>query len=255
MKKKFSITAAFFVAVLLGGTVLAQDIGKPDPEALKGVYPGKTYSPWAQRNFPHKVYWGETHLHTGLSLDAGLFGCILDHEDAYRFARGEEVTSSTGLKVKLSRPLDWIVVADHSDLMGLATGIQQGTPNILELEKGRYWHNGFKKGGQEAGEAAFDLIQNFAQGTLPEQLLQDYSPGSSVYDDVWKYITETADRYNEPGKFTALIGYEWTSVPKGYNLHRNVIFRDDKYRAQQVVPMVTQPPVGSTDPLDLYRWL
>lgn len=251
--QRFSL---LILIVTIGRVVsYTQDIGSPNPDNLKGLYPGKTYSPWAQRNFPSNVYWGETHLHTGLSLDAGLFGCILDHEDAYRFARGEEVTSSTGLKVKLSRPLDWIVVADHSDLMGLATGIQEGSPNILELEQGRYWHEGFKKGGKEAGEAAFDLIQNFAQGTLPEKLLSDYSPGSSVYDDVWKYITETAEEYNDPGIFTALIGYEWTSVPKGYNLHRNVILRDDKFRAQQVTPLTTQPPVGSTDPLDLYKWL
>jgi len=249
------ITLTLLIACILTGVTVAQDIGHPQPDAIKDLYPGETYSPYAQRNFPSNVYWGETHLHTGLSLDAGLFGCVLDHEDAYRLARGEEITSSTGLKVKLGRPLDYIVIADHSDLMGLATGIQEGTPNILALEKGRYWHEGFKKGGEEAGIAAFDLIQGFAQGTLPEQLLKDYSPGSSVYDDVWRYITETAEQYNDPGKFTALIGYEWTSVPKGYNLHRNVIFRDDKYRAQQVVPMVTLPPVGSTDPLDLYQWM
>ena len=237
------------------GPASAQDIGKPDPEALKGLYPGKTYSPWAQRNFPSNVYWGETHLHTGLSLDAGIFGCILDHDDAYRFARGEEVTSSTGLKVKLSRPLDWIVVTDHSDNLGLATDIQKGTPNILAEEKGRYWHEGFAKGGEEAGVAAFDLIKSFSQGTIPTKILEDYSPGSSVYNGVWEYITETADKYNDPGKFTTLIGYEWTSVPKGFNLHRNVILRDDKFRAQQVAPLTTQPPAGTTDPLDLYKWL
>lgn len=237
------------------GSSLAQDIGYPSSSAVNTLYQGETYSPYAKRNFPSNVFWGETHLHTGLSLDAGLFGCILDHEDAYRFARGEEVTSSKGLQVKLSRPLDFIVVADHSDMMGIATDIKKGTPNILADEKGREWHEGFKKGGEAAAHAAFDLIQNFAQMTLPEQMLIDYSPGSPVYDDVWEYITETADSYNEPGIFTALIGYEWTSVPKGFNLHRNVIFRDDKFRAQQVVPMVTQPPVGSQDPLDLYKWM
>ena len=82
------------------------DAGSPDPKVLGGLYPGRTYSPYAQRSFPSKVYWGETHLHTGVSLDAGLFGNILGHEDAYRFARGEEVKSSTGLPAKLSRPLD-----------------------------------------------------------------------------------------------------------------------------------------------------
>ena len=252
MKSRILITT---ICILTYFNLAAQDMGTPDEETVKTLYPGKTYSPYAQRNFASNVYWGETHLHTGLSLDAGLFGCILDHDDAYQFARGDEVTSSTGLKAKLSRPLDWIVVADHSDMMGFATDIKAGPPNILADDKARGWHEGFKKGGETAGKAAFDLIQNFAQGTIPEQLLVDYSPGSSVYNDVWHYITETADKYYEPGKFTTLIGYEWTSVPKGFNLHRNVIFRDYKYRAQQVVPMVTQPPVGSQDPLDLYKWM
>jgi hypothetical protein len=252
MKSRTLITTFFILTYF---SLAAQDIGTPDEETIKNLYPGKTYSPYAQRDFPSNVYWGETHLHTGLSLDAGIFGCILDHDDAYRFARGEEVTSSTGLKVKLGRPLDWIVVTDHSDNLGLATDIQKGTPNILAEEKGRYWHEGFSKGGDEAGVAAFDLIKSFSQGTIPKQILEDYSPGSNVYNGVWEYITETADKYNDPGKFTALIGYEWTSVPKGFNLHRNVILRDDKSRAQQVAPLTTQPPLGTTDPLDLYQWL
>ena len=86
------------------------DIGTPDPNLLTRIYPGKAYSPYAERSFPNHVYWGETHLHTGLSLDAGLFGNILGHEDAYRFARGEQITSSGGLQVKLGRPLDWLVI-------------------------------------------------------------------------------------------------------------------------------------------------
>ena len=252
MKRRFLFA---FICNLTLLNLGAQDIGTPDQETINRLYPGKTYSPWAQRNFPSNVYWGETHLHTGLSLDAGLFGCILTHDEAYRFARGEEVTSSTGLKVKLGRPLDWIVITDHSDNLGLATDIQKGKPNILAEEKGRYWHEGFSKGGEEAGVAAFDLIKSFSQGTIPKQLLEDYSPGSPIYNSVWEYITETADKYNDPGKFTALIGFEWTSVPKGFNLHRNVILRDDKYRAQQVVPLTTQPPLGTTDPMDLYKWL
>ncbi|MHC4619150.1 MAG: DUF3604 domain-containing protein [Planctomycetota bacterium] len=242
-------------ALTLPGLVFASDIGSPDPNAIGGLYPGKTYSPYAQRYFPSRVYWGETHLHTGVSLDAGLFGCVLSHEDAYRFARGEEVKSSAGLPVKLSRPLDWLVIADHSDMMGIAFDIQKGKPNILADPKGKEWHEGFKKGGKAAGEAAFDLITHFAQMKLPEKLLNEYSPGSPIYNRIWEDITRTADRFNEPGRFTALIGYEWTSVPKGFNLHRNVILRDDGSRARQVIPLTTQPPVGSQDPLDLYQWL
>ena len=231
------------------------DVGSPDPEVLGELYPGKTFSPYAKRTFPSKVYWGETHLHTGLSLDAGLFGNILGHEDAYRFARGEEITSSTGLPVKLARPLDWIVITDHSDMMGIAFDIQSGTPNVLADPKGKEWHEGFKQGGQAAGEAAFDLITHFAQMKIPEQLLNDYSPGSKRYNSIWDDIVDTADRFNEPGRFTALMGFEWTSVPKGFNLHRNVILRDDGRRARQVIPLTTQPPLGTQDPLDLYKWL
>ncbi|MEP5568458.1 MAG: DUF3604 domain-containing protein [Halioglobus sp.] len=253
MKKKITLA----VSSLLLGTALAQasDMGSPDLAVVSELYPGKTYSPYAQRSFPNNVFWGETHLHTGLSLDAGLFGNILGHEDAYRFARGEEITSSTGLPVKLARPLDWLVITDHSDMMGIASDIQRGAPNILANAKGKEWAEGFQKGGKAAGEAAFDLITHFAQMKVPKELVEQYSPGSSVYNNLWEQITKNADDYNEPGRFSTLIGFEWTSVPKGFNLHRNVILRDDGSRARQVLPLTTQPPLGTTDPLDLYQWL
>ena len=247
---------AALVCLIFPGFVSAQhDGGTPVPENFESLYPGKAYSPWAQRAFPSQVYWGETHLHTGLSLDAGLFGNTTGHDEAYRLARGEEIVSSTGLPVKLSRPLDFLVITDHSDMMGIATDIQNGAPNIMAIPQARVWAEGFAKGGNAAGEAAFDLITNFSQMTLSEELLEQYSPGSAVYDRVWEQIIDAAEKYNEPGRFTAFIGFEWTSVPKGFNLHRNVILRDGGQEARQVVPMVTQAPVGSTDPLDLYKWL
>ncbi len=86
-------------------------------------------------------------------------------------------------------------------------------------------------------------------------MVTDYSPGSAQYASIWEDIARSADQFNDPGQFTAFIGYEWTSVPKGFNLHRNVVLRDDASRATQVVPLTTQPPVGTTDPLDLYQWL
>ncbi|NIP98726.1 MAG: DUF3604 domain-containing protein, partial [Akkermansiaceae bacterium] len=199
---------------------VGQDGGLPDNEVLKGLYPGETFSPYANRNFPSHVYWGDTHLHTGLSLDAGVFGNTLRPDDAYKLARGEQITSSTGLPVRLGRPLDWLVVTDHTDLMGIAPDIQKGTPNIMKIPDGKAWHEGFTKGGDAAGKAAFDLITKFSQGTLPEQIKEDYSPGSEVFMGVWEEIIDTAEKYNDPGKFTAFIGFEWTSVPKGFNLHR-----------------------------------
>ena len=253
IKLSLSLLAAAALAITLPAA--AQDAGTASAEDLASLYPGETYSPYANRSFPSNIYWGETHVHTGLSLDAGLFGNVLGHADAYRFARGEQITASTGLPVKLGRPLDWLVITDHSDMMGIATDIQAGTPNILADPKGKEWHEGFKKGGAAAGEAAFDLITHFAQMKVPEQLVKDYSPGSKVYDDLWDDITRTADEFNDPGRFTALIGFEWTSVPKGFNLHRNVVLRDDGARGRQVVPLTTQPPMGTTDPLDLYAWL
>lgn len=243
------------VLVLLSASAFGSDAGLPTPEQASNLYPGKAYSPYAKRSFPTNVYWGETHLHTGLSLDAGLFGNILNHEDAYRFAMGEEITSSTGQPVKLSRPLDWLVIADHSDMMGIATDIQDGTPNIVAIPEGKRWHEAFLEGGKAAGEAAFELIQAFSQFTVPEKMVTDYSPGSKKYQSIWENIADEAERFNDPGTFTALIGYEWTSVPQGFNLHRNVILRDGASRAKQVTPLTTQPPVGTTDPLDLYQWL
>ncbi len=248
--------AAFLVCLLIPAFASAQhDAGIPQMENISELYPGRAYSPYAERSFPSHVYWGETHLHTGLSLDAGLFGNTLRHEEAYRFARGEEVVSSTGLPVKLSRPLDWLVVTDHSDMMGLATDIQRGTPNVLAIPQGKRWHEAFRKGGQAAGQAAFELIQAFSQFNVPEKMVTDYSPGSAKYQSIWENIADEAERFNEPGRFTAFIGYEWTSVPQGNNLHRNVILRDGANRAKQVTPLTTQPPVGTTDPLDLYEWL
>jgi len=215
----------------------------------------KAYSPYANSTQANNVYWGDSHLHTGLSLDAGLFGATLGPNDAYLFARGEQITASSGIPIKLARPLDWMIVADHSDLMGIASDIKKGAPNILADKKGKEWYDGFQKGGKAAGEAAFDLISNFAQMTLPEQLVEDYSPGSEVFGGIWADIVGAAERHNEPGLFTAFIGYEWTSVPKGFNLHRNVIFRDDADKALKVLPLTTQPPKGTTDPLALYQWL
>jgi hypothetical protein len=249
------LAAIVIMALALPSVVQAQILTKPDRDSAKKLYPGKAYSPYAQRPFPNQVFWGETHLHTSLSLDAGLFGNILGPEQAYRLARGEEIISSTGLPVRLSRPLDWLVVTDHSDMMGIATDIQNGAPNILAIPKGKEWHEGFKKGGEAAGEAAFDLIQHFAQMKVPEKLLEEYSPGSPIYTRVWDSVIDAAEKFNEPGRFTTFIGYEWTSVPKGNNLHRNVILRDNGDRVRQVMPLTTQPPVGTQDPLDLYKWL
>jgi hypothetical protein len=226
-----------------------------DRDALEKRFGQRPYSPWAESGFPRQVYWGDTHLHTGLSVDAGLFGARLGLEDAYRFARGEQVVSSTGQPVKLSRPLDWLVIADHSDGMGIINDLAAASPNVTRFEQGTRWSKGLRAGGQAAVETALDLITTFSQGKVEPELLAAYSPGSKIYASVWEKVVEASDAYNDPGTFTALTGFEWTSLVRGNNLHRNVIFRDNGDKAGQVVPYTTQEPIGSTDPLELYKWM
>src|SRR5262245_42859761 len=95
-----------------------QDAGQrkePDNATLEQGFKEPGYSPYAGRNFPTQVYWGNQHVHTVISMDAGAIGCKLDDEACYRFSRGEEVTTSTGQRIKLSRPMDWVVVSDHAE--------------------------------------------------------------------------------------------------------------------------------------------
>jgi hypothetical protein len=228
---------------------------KPSEESLSGVYPGKAYSPYAERNFPDRVYWGDTHLHTGLSMDAGLFGARLGLDEAYRFARGEQVTASSGQPVRLSRPLDWLVIADHSDGMGFFNDLAAGDPDILKFDQAKPWYEGLQAGGDASTTAALSLIGTFSQGEIDPAMMSEYSPGGKTYASIWERVVDAAERFNDPGRFTALIGFEWTSLVAGNNLHRNVIFREGAAKAGQVVPYTTQAPVGSTDPLELYEYL
>jgi len=248
--------ACLFASMLLAGTAATAHAQiTPSKESLSGLYPGKAYSPYAERSFPDQVYWGDTHLHTALSMDAGLFGARIGLEDAYRFARGEEVMASSGQPVKLGRPLDWMVIADHSDGMGYFNDLLNGSPNIIKYDQGKRWYDGLQAGGDASVAAALDLISTFSQGKIDKQMMVEYSPGGKTYESIWQKVVEAAERYNEPGRFTAFIGFEWTSLVAGNNLHRNVIFREGGEKAGQVVPYTTQAPVGSTDPLDLYAYL
>ena len=242
-------------AVLLLVPVLAaaQD-PMPSEEGLEGAFEAQDhYSPYAGRNFPTQVYWGDTHLHTGMSMDAGAFGARLMPDDAYRFAKGEEVTSSTGQRVKLSRPLDWLVVADHSDNMGFFPRLYSGEPSMLADPTGRRWYDGIQAGGQEAVGIAVEIIQSFTGNSFPEALVS--LPGTPAYRDAWDLTIKAAEDNNDPGEFTAFIGYEWTSTESGINLHRVVVYRDDSDKASVMEPYTTLSPLGSPDPRDLWKWM
>jgi hypothetical protein len=209
-----------------------------------------SYSPYVDRNFPTRPYFGDTHLHTAVSFDAGAFGARLNPPDAYRLARGEEIRASGGERVRLSRPLDFLVVADHSDNMGFFPKLLSGDPAVLADPTGRRWYDMIQSG--KGADAAVEMIVAFSQGEFPEALL--VTAGTPLYRDTWRETIAAAEAANDPGRFTAFIGYEWTSNTGGNNLHRNVIFRDGEARASQVEPFTVFPP-GSDNPRDLWQWM
>ncbi len=253
MPKQTSVilSAALLLLVPVSNSA-AQDAGTPDTEALEAAHSKRPYSPYAGGAIPNQVYWGDTHLHTSYSMDAGAFGARMGPEDAYRFARGEEVDSATAGRARLARPLDFLVVADHSDNMGWFPDLFSGSPRLLADPTGREWYNKVREG--KGMEVALAVIDSFSRGEFPEAMM--YYPHTKPYKEAWGRTIDAAEKYNDPGQFTAFIGYEWTSqVPPGQNLHRVVIYRDNGDKASQTVPATTYPPYGSTDPEYLWKLL
>jgi hypothetical protein len=204
---------------------------------------GREYSPYVDQYFPQNVYFGDTHLHTSWSADAGMAGATLGPEFAYRVSRGEEVTSQTGLRFKLVRPLDFVVVADHAENIGVADYLERGDPLLLETDVGRRWHGYFEAG--KGLDAAYEWSAANAKG-------EDPIDSPEMTSRVWETVIDNAESFYQPGVFTTFIGYEWTSGPGSNNLHRNVIFRDDRDRTRQVVPFSA---FDSDDPEDLWDYL
>jgi hypothetical protein len=228
-------------------TEVGTDIGTFYRDEAAPLYKPPGYSPYAGQNYPTRVLWGDTHLHTANSFDAAAFGNTLGPEPAYRFARGEEVVSSTGQAVRLSRPLDFLVIADHAEGLGGIAEIKKGNPLVMTDPMIRRWHDMLAAGGQSALDATIEMIRSMGTNTVPPVVVSE-----RLARPVWQSYTETADRYNEPGKFTTLIGYEWTSNNGGNNLHRVVIFRDGKEKADTIIPFSA---FDSPDPAMLWKFL
>ena len=249
------LTTSFIAILMISQPAAASDGWTPTTDILSNAYTGKVYSPYAMRGIPERPLWGDSHLHTALSMDAGLFGNRLSPREAYRFARGEEVVSSSGQAVRLSRPLDWLVVADHSDGIGLFGDIAAGKPELMAYEQSARWIEAFKEGGDAAVKASLDLITTFSNNKMDPEMFALYSPGSKPFKNLWEKVIDDAETFNDPGRFTAFIGFEWTSLIEGNNMHRVVIMRDGATRARQVVPFTMTAPQGSPDPRDLWKYL
>ena len=198
----------------------------------------------AQCNSGNRAYFGDTHLLTAMSPDAGLAGTKLGLEEAYRFARGETVTSNSGQKAALKRPLDFLVVADHAENLGLAQGLEKSDPELLKASLGKQLNDLWNAG---KGVEAFNLLVQKMTGGRDALISND-----AYMRSVWEYNNEVAELYNAPGTFSTLIGYEWTSQPGGGNLHRVVIFRDDKALTNKILSFSA---FDSEDAEDLWTFM
>jgi hypothetical protein len=212
---------------------------------------GRPYSPNVRPAHPIDVYWGETHLHSANSTDAIGAGNRLGPEDAMRFARGEEVISSSGQPLRLRRPLDFVALTDHAEGLGVGVELLRGNPTLMADAAAKRWHDMMVAGGEQAQQVGVEIPEALASGTLPD-VIQDPKVLVPLAKTVWVENNAIAERFYEPGRFTTLIAYEWTSVPNGNNLHRNVIFRDGNEKADQVLPFSS---MQSEDPEKLWEAL
>jgi hypothetical protein len=205
------------------------------------------YSPFVGRDFPDQVLFGDTHFHTELSFDAGMIGTRLDVDDAYRFARGEQVISNTGQPVQLVRPLDFLVITDHAEFIGIAPQLRNSAPELLADPFGRRLYDLFTSGQEGRMQAFLEIIQ--ASVTPP---FENPMSSNDAAQSIWREFVHEADQYNDPGTFTAMTGWEWTSTPNGDNLHRVVILADGADKTSQTLPYSM---FDSIDAEDLWDYL
>ncbi len=192
-----------------------------------------------------QLFWGDLHLHTSNSLDANLFNNFsLGPDVAYRFAKGESIRMPNGRRAKLDRPLDFLMVSDHAEYLGVFSMIRRQDPRVA--------------GSETATKVSRFIAENPVFG--PEQIgkLTALLNGDPLGSDpklrraVWDEVVDVAEQMNEPGRFTAFVGYEWGSMPDGNNLHRNIIFRDGPDRTKKILPFSA---IDSGEPEALWKFL
>ncbi|MCP4905812.1 MAG: DUF3604 domain-containing protein [bacterium] len=188
------------------------------------------YSPTFGDDFPTEVFWGDTHVHSSFSMDANTMGNTrLSPADAYRFARGESVRAHNGMTVRLDVPLDFLVVSDHAEYMGLLPSLRAGDARLLEDPAAKRLSDGIRGDGREQ----FAVISELIDSLMKSEPLVD---NTEFTRNIWNRITGLADDHNDPGRFSAMIGYEWSAMPGGDNLHRVVVYRDDASKAGLLIP-------------------
>ena len=234
------------VLLLAGAQASAAEpyAGYGDEPSQAGHLAAMEYSPYLDIGYPQRVFWGDTHVHTSFSTDAGMVGNRLGPDEAYRFARGETVVSSSGVRARLQRPLDFLVVADHAENLGLAPMIAEKNPDLLKTDFGRQISQLVYAGDYGDAYALW--------GSGMSERKDPLKGNDALTRSMWERLTAAAEEFNEPGKFTALIGFEWTSSPGGNNLHRNVVFRDGKAKADRIIPLSNY---DTSNPEELWKWM
>ena len=228
----------------VGGDAQAEQ-AVPDRDAGPAAEGPTPYSPPLRRPSEKSLYFGDLHLHSSLSPDAFLNGTrSVTPEQAYRFAMGQEIEADNGIPARLRRPLDFIAITDHAEYLGVFPRLLEENETLTAWPLGRDWLNSLKANDRKRVILAF---AEAIQSTAPE-----LRTPASVNRAVWDEVAENADRFNKPGQFTALVGYEWTSMVTGDNLHRVVLFRGGGEEAKKVLPYTAQ---DSTDPEDLWNAL
>lgn len=241
---KLGWTAGAAVAALIAaGAALAANSGGAKPAPAPAAKPAA--APAAGGHLPgwnpdRNAYFGDLHVHTGLSFDAYIFNVRAMPDDAYRFARGEPIKHANGMDIRLAGgPLDFTAVTDHSEYMG---AMREANDPSRPLSKNPLVQGLFSPDPAKIGAAFNKVVSLSHAGQMPKEF-----SAPDVAGRAWKEVQEAAARNNDPGRFTTFVGYEFTSAPDGRNLHRNVIFRTSK------VPELPYTATMSANPEDLWR--
>jgi hypothetical protein len=241
-----SVKRAFRTGVALGSLLIA---GAARSDSGNAVSPSPI-------DYPSHVYWGDTHLHTKMSLDANMAGNKdVGPEEAMRFARGEAVRASNGMIARMRRPLDFVVIADHTENLGLVDSLRHKDPALLEAKGGKALYEDFEAATKLAPESSIDqAVLDFLHKLWPHEWRRTIDDPRYVRS-IWRRVVDTVDRFNQPGVFTAFSGFEWASpgtpnVRFG-NLHRIVVFKDGAEKTGQIVPFSF---FDSRNPEDLWAY-
>jgi hypothetical protein len=220
---------------------MAQDAGELVEAKAERVNSGKRPdSPGVGRDFPQQVFFGDTHHHSSYSFDSGMFGNTLGPAESFRFARGEEVTASNGMKAKLIRPLDFLVVSDHAAYLGFTDLIKDADPRLMATKGGKEMVEGYQKGGQEAWLFVVSMMKDFDIG-------KPRFEEPKLNRSIWESVIDIASQYDAPGEFTAFNGYESSVITSKAAIydHRKTGHTSsvrNELRISSLLPLAARPP-------------